>query len=88
MFGFGGSFISLVISKWIAKRTTGAQVIEQPRNETEQWLVATVRRQAEAAGIGMPEVAIYDGPEINAFATGAEPQQRAGRGQHRPAARR
>jgi heat shock protein HtpX len=71
VFGFGGSMISLLMSKWIAKRTTGAYVIEQPRNETEQWLVATVRRQAEAAGIGMPEVATYDAPEINAFATGA-----------------
>jgi heat shock protein HtpX len=71
LFGFGGSIISLLISKWVAKRTTGAHVIEQPRNEVEQWLHATVRRQAEAAGIGMPEVAIYDAPEINAFATGA-----------------
>jgi len=71
LFGFGGSFISLLASKWIAKRSTGAHVIEQPRNEAEQWLLTTVRRQAEAAGIGMPEVAIYDGPEINAFATGA-----------------
>ena len=71
VFGFGGSLISLLMSKWIAKRSTGAQVIEQPRTETEQWLVATVRRQAEAAGIGMPEVAVYDAPEINAFATGA-----------------
>jgi len=71
LFGFGGSFISLLASKWVAKRFAGAQVIEQPRNESEQWLVATVRRQAEAAGIGMPEVAIFDAPEINAFATGA-----------------
>ncbi len=71
VFGFGGSFISLLTSKWIAKRSTGAHVIEQPRNELEQWLVSTVHRQAEAAGIGMPEVAIYDAPEINAFATGA-----------------
>ena len=70
LFGFGGSFLSLAISKWMAKRTTGAHVIEQPRNETEQWLVSTVRRQAEAAGIKMPEVAVYDAPEINAFATG------------------
>ncbi len=70
VFGFGGSFISLAISKWTAKRFTGAQVIESPRNSTEQWLVATVRRQAEAAGIGMPEVAIYDAPDVNAFATG------------------
>ena len=71
LFGFGGSIISLLTSKWIAKRTTGAHVIETPRNEAEQWLVTTVRRQAEAAGIGMPEVAISDAPEINAFATGA-----------------
>jgi heat shock protein HtpX len=71
LFGFGGSIISLLMSKWVAKRTTGAHVIEQPRNETEAWLVNTVRRQAEMAGIGMPEVAIYDAPEINAFATGA-----------------
>ncbi len=71
LFGFGGAIFSLLISKWTAKRFTGAQVIETPRNESEQWLVATVKRQAEAAGIGMPEVAIYDGPEINAFATGA-----------------
>ena len=71
LFGFGGSIISLLLSKWMAKRSTGAQVITQPRNEAEQWLVSTVRRQAEAAGIGMPEVAIYDAPEINAFATGA-----------------
>jgi heat shock protein HtpX len=70
IFGFGGAFISLAISKWAAKRQTGAQVITQPRNELEQWLVSTVRRQAEAAGIRMPEVAIYDAPEINAFATG------------------
>ncbi len=70
VFGFGGSFLSLMMSKWVAKRGTGAQVIEQPRNEAEQWLVSTVRRQAEAAGIDMPEVAIYDAPEINAFATG------------------
>ncbi len=71
VFGFGGSFVSLLVSKWMAKRSTGAVVIEQPRNEGEQWLLDTVRRQAQAAGIGMPEVAIYDGPEINAFATGA-----------------
>jgi len=70
VFGFGGSFISLAISKWTAKRFTGAQVIESPRNATENWLQATVRRQADQAGIGMPEVAIYDSPDINAFATG------------------
>lgn len=71
LFGFGGSIVSLLMSKWVAKRFTGAQVIETPRTEAEQWLVATVRRHAEKAGIGMPEVAIYDAPEINAFATGA-----------------
>lgn len=70
LFGFGGAFISLFISKWVAKRTTGAKVIENPRNESEQWLLATVRRQAGAAGIKPPEVAVYDAPEINAFATG------------------
>ncbi len=70
IFGMGGSFISLAMSKWIAKRTTGAQVLENPSTEMERWLVDTVRRQAEQAGIGMPEVAIYDAPEINAFATG------------------
>jgi heat shock protein HtpX len=68
--GFGGSFISLLISKWSAKRMTGAQVIEVPSSMTERWLVDTVKRQAQKAGIGMPEVAIYDAPEINAFATG------------------
>ncbi len=68
--GFGGSFISLALSKWMAKRMTGAVVIEQPRNATEQWLLETVRRLARQAGIGMPEVAIYDSPDINAFATG------------------
>ena len=70
VFGFGGSLISLAISKWTAKRLTGAQVITSPSNEVEMWLVQTVRRQAESAGIGMPEVAIYDAPDINAFATG------------------
>ncbi len=70
VFGMGGSFISLAMSKWIAKRTTGAQIIEQPRNQTEQWLLQTVQRQAQQAGIGMPEVAVYQAQEINAFATG------------------
>ncbi len=69
--GMTGSFISLALSKWTAKRFTGAQVIEQPRNETEQWLLETVKRQAQLAGIGMPDVAIYDAPDVNAFATGA-----------------
>ena len=68
--GMGGSFISLAISKWTAKRMVGAQVIETPATPTEIWLVEMVRRQALAAGIGMPEVALYDSPDINAFATG------------------
>jgi len=70
VFGFGGSFISLAISKWTAKRFTGAKVIESPRNSSEQWLVSTVQRQAQMANIGMPEVAVYDSPDVNAFATG------------------
>ncbi len=70
VFGFGGAFISLLISKWMAKMATGARVIEVPENTNERWLVDTVRRQAERAGIGMPEVAIYDAPDVNAFATG------------------
>lgn len=69
--GFGGALISLSISKWMAKRSTGAHVIGQPRNSTETWLVAAVERLARQAGIGMPEVAIYDSPQPNAFATGA-----------------
>ncbi len=68
--GFTGAIISLLISKWMAKRSTGAHVIEQPANEIEAWLVDTVRRLADKAGIGMPEVAIYEG-DANAFATGA-----------------
>jgi heat shock protein HtpX len=71
LFGFGGSLISLAMSKWIAKMSTGARVIQQPSSAVEHWLVETVRRQSQQAGIGMPEVAIYDAPEINAFATGA-----------------
>lgn len=70
LFGFGGAFISLAISKWMAKMSTGAQVIAQPRNAAEAWLLETVRRQSEAAGIRMPEVAMYPSPELNAFATG------------------
>lgn len=69
--GFGGSFISLLMSKWMAKRSTGAQVITQPQNATEQWLLTTVAEQAKRAGIGMPEVAIFNSPTVNAFATGA-----------------
>jgi len=70
VFGFGGSLISLAMSKWTAKRFTGAQVITSPANSTERWLFTTVQRQAQLAGIGMPEVAIYDSPDVNAFATG------------------
>ncbi|MDZ4200826.1 MAG: protease HtpX [Gallionella sp.] len=68
--GFSGSLVSLAISKWTAKRMVGAQVIENPSDPTERWLVDTVKRQAMSAGIGMPEVAIYDAPDVNAFATG------------------
>ena len=68
--GFAGSLISLAMSKWSAKRMVGAQVIENPIDPTERWLVETVRKQAQTAGIGMPEVAIYDAPDVNAFATG------------------
>lgn len=71
VFGFGGSLISLLLSKWTAKRFTGARVIESPSNNSERWLVETVRRQAQKAGIGMPEVAIFESPDVNAFATGA-----------------
>lgn len=68
--GFGGSFISLAISKWMAKKTMGVQVIESPNNATERWLLDTVHRYSKEAGIGMPEVGIFDSPEVNAFATG------------------
>jgi heat shock protein HtpX len=68
--GFGGSFISLAMSKFLAKRSMGVQLIERPGNRTEQWLVATVERQAREAGIGMPEVGIFQSPQPNAFATG------------------
>ena len=70
VFGFGGAIISLLISKTMAKMSVGAQVIENPIDPTERWLVDTVRRHAGAAGIGMPEVAVYDAPDVNAFATG------------------
>ena len=69
--GFTGSLISLALSKWTAKRMMGVRVIEQPGTSTESWLVETVRQQAAKAGIGMPEVGIFDTPEMNAFATGA-----------------
>jgi heat shock protein HtpX len=71
IFGMGGSFVSLLISKWMAKRSTRAQVISQPRNQTERWLVDTVAELAKSAGIGMPEVAVFPSPQPNAFATGA-----------------
>ena len=70
VFGMGGSFISLMMSKWMAKRMSGAEVIQQPRNGTEKWLIDTVQRLSQKAGIGMPEVAIFQTEEINAFATG------------------
>jgi heat shock protein HtpX len=69
--GFAGSFISLLASKWIAKWSTGAKVIDAPRNDTERWLFDTVARHANRAGIKTPEIAIYDAPDMNAFATGA-----------------
>lgn len=68
--GFAGSFISLLLSKWSAKRMVGAHMISSPTDPTERWVLETVRRQAQAAGIGMPEVAVYDAPDVNAFATG------------------
>ena len=71
LLGFGGAFFSLAISKWMARKMMGVQLIGQPRNETETWLLETVRRQAQLAGIGMPEVGYFDSPEPNAFATGA-----------------
>jgi len=71
VFGFGGAFISLVISKWMAKKMTGAKVITNPSNNVEKWLMATVEKQAEIVGIKMPEVAIFPSEQMNAFATGA-----------------
>jgi heat shock protein HtpX len=71
VFGFGGAIISLLISKWSAKRMMGVRIIDQPRDNVERWIVDTVRVQAQEAGIGMPEVGIFDSPEPNAFATGA-----------------
>jgi heat shock protein HtpX len=68
--GFAGSLVSLAMSKWSAKRMVGAKIIENPIDPTERWLVETVRRHAQAAGIGVPEVAVYDAPDVNAFATG------------------
>ncbi|KHN56099.1 protease HtpX [Pectobacterium fontis] len=71
LFGFGGAFVSLLLSKWMALRSVGGEVIEQPRNDTERWLVETVRSQSQQAGVAMPQVAVYHAPDINAFATGA-----------------
>ena len=71
IFGFGGAFISLAISKWMAKRMTGAKVIENPSNNVEKWLLETVKKQSKIVGIKMPEVAIFPSPQMNAFATGA-----------------
>lgn len=70
VFGMSGSFVSLLISKWMAKRSTGTQIIEQPRNAQEQWLLETVRQLAQQANIGMPEVGIFPSQQSNAFATG------------------
>ncbi len=70
IFGFGGSFISLALSKWSAKRAMKVQVIDSPSNQRERWLLQTVERQAQKAGIGMPEVGIFPSNDVNAFATG------------------
>jgi heat shock protein HtpX len=70
LFGFGGSLISLLLSKWMAKRSTGTQIIEQPRTSDEQWLVDTVTQLAKQAGIGMPDVGVFPSQASNAFATG------------------
>lgn len=69
--GMAGSFVSLLMSKFMAKRSVGARVIETPTSEAEMWLVQTVERLADQAGIGVPEIAVYDSPTVNAFATGA-----------------
>lgn len=71
LYGFGGAFISLLISKWSAKRMMGVRVIERPANATERWLLDTVRSQAEKVRIRMPEVGVFESPQPNAFATGA-----------------
>ena len=72
-FGMGGSLISLALSKWMAKRSMGVQVIDpaQPGSDVERWLLETVHRQADQAGIGRPEVGVFNSPDPNAFATGA-----------------
>jgi len=68
--GFAGSFISLAMSKWSAKKAMGVQIIGEPANDSERWLIETVKRQAQVAGIGMPEVGVFNSPDPNAFATG------------------
>jgi heat shock protein HtpX len=70
VFGFGGAFVSLLMSKWMARNAMGVRVISQPTTPTEQWLVAMVARLARAAGVGMPEVGVFHSPQPNAFATG------------------
>jgi heat shock protein HtpX len=75
LFGFGGAFISLALSKWMAKRSMGVHVIDRPSDAVQAWLVDTVAKQARAAGIGMPEVGIFDSPTPNAFATGMRRDQ-------------
>ncbi|MEP6484275.1 MAG: protease HtpX [Rudaea sp.] len=70
VFGMGGAFISLALSKWLAKKSVGAEVITEPRDESERWLFNTIRTHAQNANIGMPEIAVYDAPDMNAFATG------------------
>jgi len=84
--GFAGSLISLAMSKWSAKRMVGAQAIENPIDPTERWLADTVKRQVLSAGIGMPEVAIYDAPDVTCVRHRLEPQRRTGGGEHRAAA--
>ena len=86
IFGFGGSLISLALSKWTAKRMMGVRVITAPQSELERWLVGTVKRLAEQARIGMPEVGIFDSEEMNAFATGARRNAALGGREQRPAA--
>src|SRR5687767_7542095 len=71
IFGFGGAFFSLAISKWLAKTAMRVRVLDRPENEDEAWLVETVRELSRRAKIGMPEVGVFDSPDLNAFATGA-----------------
>ncbi len=84
--GFGGSFISLAMSKFLAKRSMGVKIIEHPANSTEQWLVTTVQRQAQQAGIGMPEVGIFDAEAAKCLCHRHESQQCAGGREYRAVA--